>query len=147
VPVHPLLRERLTAYAAGLPKSAAPRPYFFCAPPSPKFPLGDRPIDLRALNARFQELAGSLGVRVGRKDDGLVVHSLRHFFETCCVNSRVPQLVVDAWMGHAGDGSMARVYYGRSDGASRKFMRGVRFVKAVKSPQTQTETQTQGSNP
>lgn len=37
-----------------------------------------------------------LGVRVGRKDDGLVIHSLRHYFETCCVNSRVPQLVVDA---------------------------------------------------
>jgi hypothetical protein len=63
------------------------------------------------------------------------------------VNSRVPQLVVDAWMGHAGDGSMARVYYGGSNGASKRFMRGARFVKAAKLPQTQTQTQSQGSNP
>src|SRR4051794_38093331 len=76
VPVHPLLMEYLTAYVASLPKSAAEPPSFSRAAPSRKYPLGDRPINLRELNANFQKLAGTLGVRVGRKDDGLVIHSL-----------------------------------------------------------------------
>jgi integrase len=105
------------------------------AAPSRKYPLRDGPINLRELNATFQKLARTLGVRVGRKDDGLAIHSLRHFFETRCVNSRVAQLVSGAWMGRAGDGSMARAYYGRSDGASQRFMKRARFVKAAKKPQ------------
>lgn len=141
VPIHPHLMRYLKEYAAALPKT--PRPYFFCEPPSRTFPLGDRPVDLRDLNKDFQKLAKSLGCRVGRKDDGLVIHSLRHFFETRCVDSRVPQFLVDAWMGHAGHASMGRVYYGHSDGKSKRFMKRVRFVKRVKAatePQATKQT-------
>ncbi|MDB5324143.1 MAG: site-specific integrase [Phycisphaerales bacterium] len=132
VPIHPLLREHLQCYLSALPTSAASRPYFFCAPASHAYPKADRPIDLRDLNEGFQKLGKSLRIPVGRKNDGLVIHSLRHFFETWAINSGVPQVVVDAWMGHAGDGSMARIYYGKSNRTSRRFMKGVRFVKRIK---------------
>lgn len=151
VPIHPLLMTYLDAYVASLPKAAKSRPYFFCAPASKKYPTGDHPIDLRKLNVRFQRLARSLGIKTGRKADGIVIHSLRHFFETRAVNSGVPQLVVDAWMGHAGDGSMSRIYYGKSDATSRRFMKRVRFVKQAKpkaaSTSTPSQASTQGSNP
>lgn len=150
VPIHPLLLSYLDAYVSGLSKTAKSRPYFFCAPASKKYPNGDHPVDLRKLNVRFQRLARSLGIKTGRRDDGLVVHSLRHFFETRAVNSGVPQLVVDAWMGHAGDASMSRVYYGRSDATSRRFMKRVRFVRKPKAqpvPSPTQPTSTQGSNP
>ena len=133
VPIHPHLMPYLKAYAATRAAEAS-RPYFFCAPASREYPQGDRHVNLRDLNERFQTLAESLGMRVGRRDDGLVVHSLRHFFETRCVDSLVPQFVVDAWMGHAGHASMGRVYYGRRDAKSKRDMKRVRFVKRIKEP-------------
>ena len=76
-------------------KAARSRPYFLSAPASKKYPAGDHPVDLRKLNVRFRRLARSLGIKTGRGEVGLVVHSLRHFFETRAVNSGVPQRVVD----------------------------------------------------
>jgi integrase len=68
-----------------------------------------------------------LAIPVGRKPNGLVIHSLRHFFETRAVDSGVPQFVVDQWMGHAGHGLMGRTYYGFSDHKSLAFMQQVKF--------------------
>ncbi len=71
-------------------------------------------------------MAAELGMSVGRTD-GFVLHSLRGFFETFAVNSRTPQRVVDAWLGHTSDKSMAAVYYALRDEESQKFMAEVPF--------------------
>jgi integrase len=121
IPIHPKLRE----YLATMPQ--AERPYYFVAEPSPKYPKGDHHIDIRTLNEDFQKLAKSLGISVGRKDDGLVTHSLRHFFETAAVDSGTPQFVVDSWMGHVGAALMGKNYYGFTDEKSHAYMRQVKF--------------------
>src|SRR4051812_42436012 len=108
IPIHPRLAKILaagkswssSAAAKAGAAAASSRPYFFCASPSPKFPSGGHHINTKHMNDDLQKLAKSLGIRVGRKNDGLVVHSLRHFFETQAVDAGVPQFVVDAWMGH-----------------------------------------------
>jgi integrase len=56
-----------------------------------------------------------------------VVHSLRHFFETFTVNTGIPQRVIDAWLGHRSDKSMAAVYYRLRDEDSQSFMGKVLF--------------------
>jgi len=58
---------------------------------------------------------------------GLVVHSLRHFFETHCVNAGVPQMVVNEWMGHRDGPSMSRVYYELSSDAAQSWISKVPF--------------------
>ena len=55
------------------------------------------------------------------------MHSLRHFFETFTVNAGTPQRVIDTWLGHRSDRSMASVYYKLSDTDSQKFMTQVPF--------------------
>jgi integrase len=121
VPIHPRLREILVA----LPKSSGPR--FFTAKPSPKYPEGGHQIDTKTLNVDFVSLLKKLDLPAGR-DNGYTIHSLRHSFETICVNACIPQRVVDAWLGHASDRSMAAVYYHLSDEESQKFMLMVPFV-------------------
>jgi integrase len=103
------------------------RSYFFTAPPSSKYPDGDHHVNPRDLNESLKILAASLNFTVGRKANGLVFHSLRHYFETQCVNASVPQFVVDRWMGHAGQRSMGKVYYGLTDPKSQEFMSQVKF--------------------
>ena len=61
------------------------------------------------------------------KRDGLVIHSLRHYFETTAVDSGVPQFVVDSWMGHAGAAVMGRNYYGLTETKSQDYMGQVKF--------------------
>ena len=56
-----------------------------------------------------------------------MVHSLRHFFETFTVNTGIPQRVIDAWLGHRSDKSMAAVYYRLRDEDSQSFMGKVPF--------------------
>ena len=68
-----------------------------------------------------------MGLPVGLKENGYTIHSLRHFFETFAVNSRIPQPVVDAWMGHQGVRSMGKVYYELADAESQRFMGEVPF--------------------
>ena len=89
VPIHPRLRQCL----GKLPRTD--RPYLFCAPPSKKYPAGDHYLKVKHLNEYLQRLAKLLGMSTGRKNDGLVLHPLRHFFETHCVNAGIPQRVVE----------------------------------------------------
>jgi integrase len=120
VPIHPRLRPCLER----LPNRA--RPWLYTEPPSREFPNGDHRINTKRLNEYFLKVAGDLGMPVGRKS-GFTVHSLRHFFETFCVNSGIPQRVVDAWLDHRSDRSMASVYYKLSDEDSQSFMKKVPF--------------------
>jgi integrase len=119
IPVHPRLREILSAF----PHSAGP--WFFTAEPSPKFPEGNHCINTKKLNDRFRSKLKKLKMPIGR-ENGFVIHSLRHSFETICINAGI-QRIVDAWLGHTSDRSMAAVYYRLSDEESQKFMKLVPF--------------------
>lgn len=120
VPIHP----RLHAILDTLPRSKGP--WFFVAEPSPKYPDGNHWINAKKLNDRFTSLLKKLKLPIGR-EKGFVIHSLRHSFETICINAGIPQRVVDAWLGHTSDRSMAAVYYHLSDEESQKFMLSVPF--------------------
>ena len=120
VPIHPRLRAALEV----LPKT--PGPWLFCAAASKKFPAGDHHINVKRLNEQFTRLAAKLGMPVGR-EHGFVIHSLRHFFETFTVNAGIPQRVIDTWLGHRSDKSMAAVYYRLRDEESQSFMAKVPF--------------------
>ena len=84
-------------------------------------------LNVNKLNSRFLAVLRRLGLPVGRAAYGFTLHSLRHFFETFTVNNRIPQRVVDAWLGHTGDRSMGAVYYRLSDEESERFMFEVPF--------------------
>ncbi|OWK39831.1 phage integrase family protein [Fimbriiglobus ruber] len=120
IPIHPRLQAIL-----GIIRASGGT-WLFTAAPSTKYPDGGRPISVKRLNEQFTRLAARLGLPVGR-ESGFVVHSLRHFFETAAVNARVPQRVVDAWLGHRSDRSMAAVYYHLGDEESHQFMGSVPF--------------------
>lgn len=120
VPIHTRLRAVLEA----LPRTG--RPWLFTAAPSKKYPRGDHHINVKRLNEQFTRLVEVLGLPTGR-DAGFVVHSIRHFFETFCVNAGIPQRVIDAWLGHRSDKSMAAVYYRLRDEDSQSFMTKVPF--------------------
>ena len=75
-----------------------------------KFPEGGHWINTKKLNDRFASRLKTLNLPTGIKN-GYVIHSLRHSFETICVNGGIPQRVVDAWLGDTSDRSMAAVYY------------------------------------
>jgi site-specific recombinase XerD len=124
IPLHPRLREILLA----LPKSNGP--WFFNAEPSPKYPQGGHWISPKKVNDSFKVLLKKLNLSVGR-DNGYTIHSLRHSFETICINARIPQRVVDAWLGHTSDRSMAAVYYYLSDEESQRFIKLVPFGTGV----------------
>jgi integrase len=121
VPIHPVLKEMLEK------QMQLTGPWFFVAEPSPSYPAGDHWINTKKLNERFQKTAKALGMMAGRQNNGYVIHSFRHFFETHCVNSGIPQRVIDTWLGHRSDKSMAAVYYKLSDKESQAFMRKVPF--------------------
>ena len=120
VPIHP----RLRAVLAALPKTR--RSWLFTAAASKKFPTGDNHINVKRMNEQFTRLVGKLEMPVGR-DNGFVIHSLRHFFETFTVNASIPQRGVDTWLGHRSDKSMAAIYYKLSDAESQSFMAKVPF--------------------
>jgi len=84
VPVHPRLRAVLTALPVGR------REWLFAAAPSTKYPDGGRQISTKRLNEQFARLVEDPGLPVGR-EDGYVIHSLRHFFETFTVNAGIPR--------------------------------------------------------
>jgi integrase len=121
VPIHP----RLAQILAGVATTA--RPYYFCAPASKRYPAGDHHMNVRQVNEDIQAVAKGLGIPVGRKNNGLVFHSLRHYFETQCVDSGIPQFVIDAWTGHVGEESTGRTYYGLTDAKSQAYMTQVKF--------------------
>lgn len=126
VPIHPRLRAVLEA----LPKS--PGQWLFTAAPSKKYPDGDHHINVKRLNEQFTRLVAKLGMPVGR-EHGFVIHSIRHFFETHTVNVGTPQRVIDTWLGHSSDKSMAAVYYRLRDEESQSFMEKVSFGTPAKS--------------
>jgi integrase len=120
VPLHPRLRGLMEK----LPKG--PGPWLFTAEPSRIFPRGGHWISTRKLNERLKNLLKRLGLPVGRAS-GFTIHSMRHSFETICVNANIPQRIIDAWLGHSADKSMAAVYYRLKDEDSQAFMRMVPF--------------------
>jgi integrase len=88
---------------------------------------GGHQISAKHANENFQRIARKLGMPVGR-EAGFTLHALRRFFETFCVNSRVPQRAVDVWMGHRSDKSMGAIYYSLSDAESQAMMAEVPFI-------------------
>lgn len=102
-------------------------PWLFTEPASNRYPNGDHHLNAKRLNENFQKVAKKLEMSVGRKKRGFVLHSLRHFFETACVNAGIPQRAVDNWMGHAPDRSMGSIYYTLNDDESQGFMKRVPF--------------------
>jgi integrase len=120
VPIHPVLWDLLKL--SGRRKG----PLYFSAPPSPKYAEGGHRLSAKHANDTFQRIARELGMPVGR-EAGYTLHALRRFFETFCVNSRVPQRAVDVWMGHRSDRSMAAIYYSISDSESQAMMANVPF--------------------
>lgn len=115
VPIHPNLRPLLAAVSAT-------GSWFFTAPPSRQYPQGGHWINTTRLNQDFVALLTKAGVKAGRKTGGFSIHSLRNSFETICVNAGIPQRVVDTWLGHRSDRSMASVYYKLTDSESQAFM-------------------------
>ena len=115
LPVHRKLRPLLE-------KLSGSGPWLFTAPPSRKYPQGGHWINTKHLNEDFQKLLAATGVPAGRKNWGVSLHSLRNSFETICVNAGIPQRVIDTWLGHRSDRSMASVYYKLSDEDSQEFM-------------------------
>jgi integrase len=83
------------------------------------------------LNDAAKRLAESIGLPVGRKVGGFVVHSLRHFSLSHCLNVRVRKYAVDSWVGHTGDQSVGRLYYGSTDDESQQLMSSVPFDETV----------------
>ena len=120
IPIHP----HLLPYLAALPPHR--RPYLFRNPPTPCYPAGREQLNSQHLNGLAQRLAESVGIRTGRRNAAFCIHSLRHFFETHCVHARIPQPVINMWMGHS-DGSMAAVYYQLHDEESQQFMQRLPF--------------------
>jgi integrase len=121
VPIH----ARLRALLGTIPRTD--RPWFFTANPSNRYPEGDHWINPKKLKEDFVKLVTRLGIPAGRDGGGFTIHSLRHFFETHCVNAGIPQRVIDTWLGHGSDQSMAAKYYRLRDEDSQAFMAKVPF--------------------
>jgi integrase len=121
VPIHSRLRPLLQA----LPGRR--RPWLFTMPASSRYPQGDHPLNVKTLNEAFLQVVEKLSMPTGRKHGGFTLHSLRHFFETFTVNAGIPQRVIDTWLGHRSDRSMAFIYYRLSDSDSQRFMTMVPF--------------------
>jgi integrase len=94
---------------------------------------------LKRLNEQFGRLAGWLGLPVGRRANGFVIHSLRHFFNTFTINNQVPDRAVDKWMGHERDQSPAAEYYRLPDPESQAFMKQVPFGTGLPAANTGKE--------
>ena len=119
IPIHPRIRPVLKQLV-----DADQHELLVTSQASERYPGGGRPISTKRLNEEFQAAAKRAGIT------GFSVHSLRHFFNTFCVNAGIPERVVRAWMGH-GDRSMTGVYYSLSDEESLRFMNQVPFGTAI----------------
>lgn len=128
VPIHPHLRPHLEKTL----KASAGKLWLFCAAPTLKYPKGDHFINERHLNTQLSRLAERVGVPASRANDGIVIHSFRHFFKTFCLNQGIPQMAVDQWQGHVGDRSASGMYYELSDEASQRLMSKVPFSKSAR---------------
>ena len=124
IPIHARLRPVLAA----LLKRQATGGWLFTSAPTKRYPSGDHCISTKHLNDDFVAALTAAGVPAGRKKGGFSIHSLRNTFETVCVNAGIPQRVIDTWLGHRSDTSMASIYYRLSDEESQAFMRKVPFT-------------------
>ena len=117
IPIHPCIRlfvDRLVA--------ADDHELLVTNLPSPRYPSGGQPINLRHLLERFKSAAKRAGY------EGFTLHSLRHAFNTVALNAGVPLPLVRRWMGHSV-ASMSEHYYDASDEASLRFMDEVPFTQ------------------
>jgi integrase len=124
VPIH----SRLLPLLVALPRRT--RPWLFTMPPSKAYPTGNHWVNVKRLNEDFLAAVTSLKLPAGR-EGGFTLHSLRHSFETITVNAGIPQRVVDTWLGHRSDRSMAAVYYKLKDDESQHFMTKVPLGTSV----------------
>ena len=108
LPIHKSLRSTLAAAVTA--SNRASRPYLFSAPASIRYPVGNHHLKADKVNTKIQAVAMAAGILIGRANGGFVTHSLRRFFETTCVNARVPQVSVDRWMGHKTPGQSSSYY-------------------------------------
>jgi len=120
VPIHACLHVLLSR----MPKTK--RLAFFTSEPRRGVHKNVLFLNPKRLNEDFLALLKRAGIPAGR-NGGFTIHSLRHFFETHCVNAGIPQRVVDTWLGHRSDRSMASIYYRLSDEDSQKFMKQLLF--------------------
>ncbi len=125
VPMHVRLQRALESLPPGK------HLWFFTATPGSRYPEGGHWIGTAGVNLRLGGVLERLGLPAGR-ESGFVVHSLRHFFETYTINANVPQRVVDTWLGHRSDRSMASVYYRLLDHDSQAFMGKVPFDEVAR---------------
>jgi integrase len=121
VPIHPRLKLLLGQL------SKKPRPWLFTSPPSRKYPRGDHWVNPKRLYECVMNILKKLSLPLGQKNGGYTFHSFRRFFRTFTTNAGVPREVVDRWMGHRSDKSMANVYYDLTDEVSQAFMQKVPF--------------------
>jgi integrase len=105
VPMHPRLHAMLSDYGDFSGQ------YLFNAAPSLRYPKGDHHINPRTINTDFKSIAESLGLTVGRENQGLTLHALRRFFKTTCMDAGVPKPLVDLWMGHHSKDNIDNHYY------------------------------------
>ena len=115
VPVHPCIRPILCRLLA-----ADDHQLLLTAMPSNRYHAGGRPINTKKLNDRFKAAAKRAG------NEGFVVHSLRHCFNTTCINAGVPLPMVRRWMGHSV-ATMSEHYYDASDAESLRQMAKMPF--------------------
>lgn len=137
VPIHALLQAFLKLYR--VPPAGE---WFFAAEVSSKYPDGGHHVNTKRLNEYFLAVCQRANLPVGRDSGGYTLHALRHFFETHTVNAGIPQRVIDTWLGHHSDRSMASVYYRLSDAESAAFMAKVSFgdgIPAANAGETQVE--------
>lgn len=125
IPIHPVLKSFL------LTMPGKKRPYFFESETNPVTRRVAPMLNPKSLLVHFQSVAKSIGLPVRRISGGLVIHSLRDFFETTCVNAGVPQFVIDIWMGHAHNKAMGRTYFGLHDTESHSHMAKVSFNQTL----------------
>lgn|GEM_PF-790572 len=131
VPIHPRVRSTLESR----PKPASG--WYFTAAKCSRYPDGGHWINPKGVNDGLCRLLKNLGMPAGRRS-GFVTHSLRHFFETFTVNAGIPQRVIDTWLGHNADKSMAAVYYSLGDAESQAFMLKVPFGTGPTAAGTET---------
>ena len=104
--------------------------YLFTAPPSPKYPDGGHWINTKRLNTDFVAVVKKLGLPAGR-ENGLTIHSLRHFFKSFCLSHGVPREYVDARQGHQGIRTASDLYVHTFDVDSQRLIRDVPFGKGM----------------
>lgn len=119
-PIHPELHSALATICV------SQRERFFQGVPTARGYVPPKVSD-RLLLLYMQGLASRLGIPIKRENAGIVIHSFRDFMEISCVNSGVPQFVIDAWMGHAGGRTQGQTYYGLTAEVSKDWMSKVKF--------------------